>query len=298
MNERLPSLNALRAFDAAARHMSFKAAAQELHVTPAALSYQIRQLEEGLDLKLFTRLNRAVELTQEGELIRPYIREGFAQFAEAIKHLNRKRASNVLNISAGPALTSKILAPRLSDFVMRFPEIDARISATLSLVDLQHREFDIAIRFGKGDYPGCKSVKLFDEYVLPLCSPRLLEGPNGIKEPKDLAKFTLIHDDTHKGNPELAYWDSWLEVAGVKDLEAHSSLHFNSADHALDAAAAGAGIVLGREVLAKGDIKAKRLVAPFDIRLKSEFSFYAVILENRADEPNIKSFCDWLIEAS
>ena len=298
MNERLPSLNALRAFDAAARHMSFQAAAKELHVTPAALSYQIRQLEEGLDLKLFTRLNRAVELTQEGELIRPYIREGFAQFSEAVQKLNQKRTSNVLNISAGPALTSKILAPRLYDFILKFPEIDARISATLSLVDLQHQEFDIAIRFGKGDYPGCTSVKLFDEYVMPLCRPKFLEGPNAIKEPKDLANCTLIYDDTHKDNPEIANWNTWLTAAGEKDLESQSSLHFNSADHALDAAAAGAGIVLGRELLAKGDIQAKRLVAPFDLKLKADFSFYAVFLENRADEPNIKRFCDWLIKGS
>ena len=296
MNQRLPSLNALRAFDAAARHMSFQAAAKELHVTPAALSYQIRQLEEGLDLKLFTRLNRAVELTQEGKLIRPYIREGFAQFAEAIQRLNRKRTSNVLNISAGPALTSKILAPRLHDFVLKFPEIDARISATLGLVDLKHQEFDIAIRFGKGDYEGCTSVKLFDEYVIPLCSPSLLEGPNGIREPQDLTKHTLIYDDTHINQIEIANWETWLKAAGKEGLIANSSLHFNSADHALDAAAAGAGIVLGRELLAKGDINAKRLVAPFKLKLKTEFSFYAVFLENRADESNIKRFCDWLIK--
>ena len=295
MNERLPSLNALRAFDAAARHMSFQAAAEELHVTPAALSYQIRQLEEGLDLKLFTRLNRAVELTHEGELIRPYIREGFSQFSEAVKKLNQKRTSNILNISAGPALTSKILAPRLYDFILQHPTIDARVSATLSLVDLKHQEFDIAIRFGMGDYAGCTSVKLFDEYVMPLCSPKLLEGPNKIQSPRDLEKFTLIHDDTHKDNPEISNWDTWLTAAGVKGLESQSTLHFNSADHALDAAAAGAGIVLGRELLAKGDINAKRLVAPFDLKLKAEFSFYAVFLENRAEEANIKKFCDWLI---
>lgn len=298
MNERLPSLNALRAFDAAARHMSFQAAAKELHVTPAALSYQIRQLEEGLDVKLFTRLNRAVELTQEGELIRPYIREGFSQFSEAVRQLNRKRTSNVLNISAGPALTSKILAPRLYDFILQYPEIDARISATLSLVDLQHQEFDIAIRFGKGEYPGCTSIKLFDDYVMPLCSPQLLQGPNAIKEPKDLVNCTLIHDGTHIENSEVPSWGTWLTAAGEKDLEGNSVLHFNLADHALDAAAAGAGIVLGRELLAKNDIQAKRLVAPFDLKLKTDFSFYAVFLENRADESNIKRFCDWLIKAS
>lgn len=295
MNERLPSLNALRAFDAAARHMSFQDAAAELHVTPAALSYQIRQLEEGLDLKLFTRLNRAVELTEEGKLIKPFIREGFSQFSEAIQRLNKKRASNVLNISAGPALTSKILAPRLYDFVSQFPDIDARISATLSLVDLQQQDYDIAIRFGNGNYPGCTAVKLFDEYVTPFCSPSLLAGNNPLKTPEDLKNFTLIHDDTHKDNPEIATWDEWLKTAGVRKLSADSHLHFNSADHALDAAVAGAGIVLGRGLLATGDLKANRLVTPFDLKIKSDFSFYAVFLESRADESNIKKFCDWLI---
>ncbi len=297
MNERLPSLNALRAFDAAARHMSFQAAAEELHVTPAALSYQIRQLEEGLDLKLFTRLNRAVELTEEGKLIRPYIREGFAQFSEAIQRLNKKRASNVLNISAGPALTSKVLAPRLYGFISQHPDIDARISATLSLVDLQQYDYDIAIRFGEGEYPGCTSVKLFDEYVTPLCSPSLLNGDNPLKTPEDLKNFTLIHDDTHINNVEIATWDEWLKAAGVKSVNPESHLHFNSADHALDAAVAGAGIVLGRGLLAKGDIQANRLVEPFDLKLKSDFSFYAVFLESRANEANIKKFCDWLISA-
>jgi len=295
MNERLPSLNALRAFDAAARHMSFQAAAEELHVTPAALSYQIRQLEEALDLKLFIRLNRAVELTEEGKLIRPYIREGFNQFSEAIQRLNKKRASNVLNISAGPALTSKILAPRLYDFITQFPDIDARISATLSLVDLQQYDYDIAIRFGKGNYEGCTSVKLFDEFVTPFCSPSLLDKTNTLELPSDLKNFTLIHDDTHKDNPEIATWDEWLAEAGVDDLNVESHLHFNSADHALDAAVAGAGIVLGRGLLAKGDLQANRLVAPFDLKMKSGFSFYAVFLESRADENNIKKFCNWLI---
>lgn len=295
MDEKLPSLNALRAFDAAARHMSFQDAAEELYVTPAALSYQIRQLEEGLDIKLFIRLNRAVELTEEGKLIQPYIREGFFQFSEAIRRLKQQRASNVLNISAGPALTSKILAPRLYDFILKFPDIDARISATLSLVDLQQQDYDIAIRFGKGNYPGCTSVKLFDEFVTPLCSPSILEGSNRLNSPDDLQNFTLIHDDTHINNVEIGTWDDWLKVAGVKNINPESHLHFNSADHALDAAVAGAGIVLGRGLLAKGDIKANRLVAPFDLKLKSDFSFYAVFLESRANESNIKKFCDWLI---
>lgn len=298
MIKRLPPLNALRAFEAAARHMSFKAAAEELNVTPAALSYQIRLLEDELNVKLFTRLNRAVELTQDGKMIRPYVKEAFEQFNRAIQQLNKAHSQNVLNIAAGPALTAKFLAPRLYKFLAKHPEIDVRISASLQLVDLQYDDIDIALRFGEGEEEGCTAIKFFDEYLTPLCSPELLEGPKPLRVPADLKRFTLIHDDTHKdlSNLQLPSWSAWLQAAGIHDIDTESGLHFNLADHALNAAVAGSGVVLGRETLAKGDIETKRLVAPFKQKIKAGFAFYAMFLERRADETNIKQFCDWLLE--
>ncbi|GJL81388.1 MAG: transcriptional regulator GcvA [marine bacterium B5-7] len=297
MIDRLPPLNSLKAFEAAARHMSFQKAAAELNVTPAALSYQIRQLEDLLGIKLFKRLNRAVELSREGALIEPGIREGFERLSQAMRRLKRSRAGNVLTISAGPALTAKWLVPRLYRFIARHPEIDARISATMQLADLVHDDVDIAFRFGRGQYDACRSVKLFDEYVTPLCAPALLDKSPGLQHPSDLASYTLIHDDTHIGLFDLADWPTWLKAAGVDNPDGtREGLHFNIADDALNVAVAGAGVVLGRTALAQSDIDAGRLVAPFDLKIKAEFSFYAVCLESRADEPFIAAFRNWLLE--
>ncbi len=296
---RLPPLNSLRAFEAAQRHMSFQKAAEELFVTPAALSYQIRQLEEHLDVKLFNRLNRAVELTCEGRMIAQGVEDSFAMLRRTMMRLERREDSNVLVISAGPAFTSKWLTPRLYRFLARWPDIDVRISASLKKADLVAGDVDIGLRFGTGDYEGCTSVKLLEEWVTPMCSPQLLQGPNGIRTPADLARYSLVHDDTHihASMFDLPDWKTWVEAAGVADIvNVNKGTHFDIADHALDAAIAGAGVVLGRTVLADGDIKARRLVTPFDLRLKAEYSFYVVVAENRENEINIKRFTDWIRE--
>lgn len=295
--DRLPPLNSLRAFNAAARHMSFQNAAEELFVTPAALSYQIRHLEEHLGVKLFNRLNRAVELTEMGRLIAPGIREGFARLSQTMQQLERRKASNVLVVSAGPAFTAKWLAPRLYRFVSKHPDIDARISSSVKVVNLETDDVDVGIRFGRGQYANCSSEKLFDEYVTPMCSPSLMTGDHPLRVPADLKGHTFIHDDTHVGFFELADWQGWLKAAGVNDVDPnHRKLQFNVADHALDAAIAGAGVVLGRLALAQGDIDAGRLIMPYDLKIKADFSFYLVHLTSRSSDPNIRAFRDWLLE--
>jgi LysR family glycine cleavage system transcriptional activator len=294
---RMPPLNSLRAFEAAQRHMSFQKAAGELHVTPAALSYQIRQLEEHLEIKLFNRLNRAVELTNAGRLLATGVEESFSVLRRSLTKLSRHKAGNVLVVSAGPAFTSKWFVPRLYRFLARHPNIDLRISSSLVKVDLAMGDVDVALRFGQGKYEGCTSVKLLDECLTPMCAPGLLKGNHPLKQPSDLAGRPLIHDETQIGQFQLLGWKEWLEAAGVSnEVNSVSGPKFDIADNAIDAAIAGAGIVLGRTVLANGDIEAGRLVALFDLKLKAGFAFYAVVAESRANEENIKRFVNWILD--
>lgn len=292
---RLPPLNALRAFNSVTKHMSFQEAARELYVTPAALSYQIKQLEEFLDLKLFNRLNRAIELTDHGRLLAPGINSAFDQLNQTMKLLQKKQNSGVLVISAGPAFTAKWLTPRLYRFMALYPTIETRISASLKLCDLTVDDVDIAIRFGNGSYPDCHSVKLFDDYVVPMCSPELLAKIQPLTVER-LLDQTLIYDDTHIGLTfKIGDWRDWFQKMDVDLMKRpHKELHFNVADHAINAAVAGAGVVLGRKSLAQSDIDSGRLVIPFIQQIKVSFSFYAICLKSRQNEQHIKAFFDWL----
>lgn len=288
-----PSLNALRAFEAAARLLSFQAAAAELHVTPAALSHQVRQLESQLGLKLFERHNRAVSLTAHGRQLLPDISDGFSLIDRGIEQLTRRRSDDTLTVASGPSFTAKWLSPNLRDFLEKAPGTDVRISSSLTLVDLQRSDIDVAIRFGKGRYPGCQTVHLADDDMTPMCSPHwLAEHP--LSEPADLIQHTLIDDRTHFGDDlRLPTWEDWLRASGVR-RKPRNRIAFNVADHTLDAAIAGSGVVLGRTVLAQTDLAAGRLVCPFDLRIPTGFAFYAASPEARADAPLVTAFVDWL----
>ena len=292
---KLPPLNSLKVFDAVVRHMSFSQAAAELYVTPAALSYQIKQLEEFLGVRLFNRLNRSIELTSHGKLIYPGIRQAFEQLSHTMHLLQQKRSGDVLVVSAGPAFTSKWLVPRLYRFLAKHPEIDARMSASLTLSNLKIDDVDVAVRFGMGSYQDCRTIKLFDDYITPLCSPDFLDkrGPLTIS---GLSKETLIYDDSHIGQKfSIANWQDWFKGVGVANFSPQvRGLHFNIADHALSAAVNGTGVVLGRKMLAKSDLDAGRLVMPFEYKIKVDFAYYALCLESRVNEPHIKAFMDWL----
>jgi LysR family glycine cleavage system transcriptional activator len=294
-SSKLPPLNSLKAFDAVVRHMSFSLAANELFVTPAALSYQIKQLEEFLGVKLFNRLNRSIELTSHGKLIYPGVGQAFDQLTQTMQLLQQKRSGDVLVVSAGPAFTSRWLIPKLYRFIAKHPEIDARVSSSLTLSNLKVDDVDVAIRFGMGNYPDCKTIKLFDDYVTPMCSPDFLARMSPLSV-KALLKETLIYDDTHIGQKfNIASWQDWFADMGVKEFKPLvSGLHFNVADDAISAASTGMGVVLGRQVLAQNDIDAGRLVVPFEHKLKVDFSYYALCLESRAKEVHIKAFLDWL----
>jgi len=292
MSDRLPPLTALRAFDAAARHLSFAKAADELNVTPAALSYQIKSLEEHLGAPLFRRLNRAVELTDAGEMLGAGVAPGFAALQSAWRQTRARVASPLLVVTAGPAFTAKWLAPRLYAFAMAHPEIDLRLSASLKLVDFQRDDVDVAIRFGpEPKAPGLFVKPLLPDWVTPMMHPQIASQ---VKTPEDLRGLTLLHqEDLSQIEPDVT-WSRWFDAAGL-GAAPQSGPRFSQADHALDAAVAGAGIVLGRISLAVKDLDEGRLIAPFDLALSMEAKARFICSEIAVQKPAVAAFLDWII---
>ena len=292
MRRPLPPLNALRAFEATARHLSFSKAADELHVTPAALSHQIRGLEELLGLKLFVRRARSIELTSPARLIYPGIRTGFESIREAVDQLGREKQDRVLVVSATPGLTAKWLVPRLYRFLAEHPGLDTRISANSGFANFTSDGVDLGIRLSNGVHPDLYVEKLSDECLLPLCSPRLLEGDRPLRTPQDLAHFMLIQVDLPGIVPT---WADWLNVAGIQGLDTTRGLSLNVADHALDAASEGVGVVLGYKIVASHDIGLGRLVVPFGPEMPVPGrAYHFVCPKGEEKRPAIKAFRDWV----
>lgn len=292
MSDRLPSLTALRAFEAAARHMSFAQAAAELFVTPAALSYQIKSLETELGQPLFRRLNRAVELTEAGRTLVPGVANGFAALSTAWRQARRLKDSGILTVTAGPAFTSKWLAPRMYDFAQAHPEIELRFAAGLRIADFDRDEVDVAIRFGVDADPSLYSAPLIREWMTPMMTPALAER---ITSPADLAHVPLVHDESLAAFRTPADWLVWLRAAGLSIDTSHGP-RFSQADHALDAAMAGAGVVLGRVSLATRALQAGRLIAPFQIGVISEAQFRFVCPKGNETRPQVAAFKNWVFQ--
>lgn len=291
---RLPPLNALRAFESAARHLSFQKAAGELNVTASAVSHQIRQLEEHLGTPLFARSARAVSLTPAGRRLLPGLSAGFARLSDAVASLGPGTADDVLVVSTGPAFAAKWLAPRLYRFVDAHPGLEIRVAANLSVVDLAADGVDVALRHGMGAYPGLHVEQLFVETSQPLASPELVAGPRPLREPADLAGHTLLHDHSTVFLPSPPGWKEWLELAGVEGIDPERGMHFNHADHGLDAAASGAGVVLGRMRLASQDLRLGRLVAPFRLSLPLPGAVWFCCLPSERGRDKVALFRDWV----
>ena len=294
MVRRLYPLNALRAFEAAARHLSFVRAAEELHVTPAAISHQVKTLEAFLEVALFRRRARGLLLTEVGQEILPDLRDGFATLDRAVDRVRQAGTRPTLTVSVAPVFAAKWLAPRLRDFGEAHPDIDVRISAGLAAADFQRDDVDAAIRFGRGDYPGMRVVKLFDEAVTPMCSPRIVDAAP-LRRPEDLADHVLLHDDSLQFDRDAPTWATWLKAAGVTTVDPARGTHFSHPDHSLQAAIDGAGVVLGWRNLAAADLTAGRLIAPFDLVLPMGLGFHLVCPEHYAIRPGLAPFRDWLL---
>jgi LysR family glycine cleavage system transcriptional activator len=292
MRRPLPPLNALRAFEATARHASFSKAADELHVTPAALSHQIRGLEDLLGLKLFHRRARSIEMTDAARMIYPGIRTGFESLRTAVEQLDRARQDRILVVSASPGLTAKWLVPRIYRFLAKHPDIDTRISSGTTYANFTTDGVDVGIRLSSGAHPDLYVEKLADEWMLPLCSPRLLQGDEPLRSAHDLPRFPLIQIDLPGLVPT---WDDWLRAVGIQGVDTSRGLRLNVADHALDAASEGTGVVLGYKLVASHDMALGRLISPFGPELPLPGrSYHFVCARGQEKRPAIKAFRDWL----
>ena len=289
---RLP-LNALRVFEAAARHGRFDRAADELAITPGAVSRQIKALELELGVRLFDRFNRAVRLTEAGARLSEGVAQGLERIEQSVERI-RPRGDGPLVVSVLHSFAVKWLVPRLHAFYERHPDAEILVSASDRNVDLV-READVAIRYGPGPYPGLSAQKLAHGRMFPVCSPRLLEGDAPLKTPSDLARFLLLHDDNLLNTEPV--WTDWLRAAGAEGVDGSKGLRFSNTYLSLEAATSGRGVVLAHEILAYDDLKSGRMVRPFEQAIDSApLLYWFLCLPERADQPRIRRFRSWLIE--
>ncbi len=293
MNRRAPPLNALRAFEAAARHLSFTRAAAELHVTQAAVSHQVKALESYLGVKLFRRLNRAILLTAAGKNYLPAVQTAFDTITLATRRVQEQETGGPLRVSVLPSFASKWLLPRLAGFRERYPRIDVLISARSDLVDFGRDDMDVALRYGGGHYPGLVVDYLMGDEVFPVCSPSLLEAGPRLAKPADLAHHTLLHSESSPDSLRFEEWSWWLEAAGVAEIaeiDAGRGPGFNDSALMIQAAVQGQGVALGRRTLCADDLAAGRLVKLFGLTLQTRESYYLVAPIATAEQPKVAAF--------
>ncbi len=295
MPKDLPPLNALRAFEAAGRHLSISRAADELCVTAAAVSHQVKALEEYLEVRLFRRRGNSLFLTDAGQTFLPGLRAGFAELDRAMDALREHDARGALVVSVAPIFASHWLIPRLERFHAAHPDIDVRISTTLELADFERDGIDAAVRVGRGRYPGLVSHRLFGESVVPMCSPALPNGERALAIPDDLRHHVLLHFDWPAQEEITPDWSTWLRSMKVKGVDAARGPRFTQPEYAMQAAIEGAGVVLGWRSLAQADLDSGRLIIPFDLPLQIDVAFYFVYPETAAERPKLARFREWLL---
>jgi len=306
---RLPPLNALRVFEAAARHLSFKEAAVELHITQAAVSHQVKSLEEYLGVQLFRRTARGVQLTDAARACLPKLREGFDALASAVEMIRERGDEAQLVITAPPVFTARWLMPRLADFYKREPKIELRVFASSKMVDagaldstslvgdldLRTESSAVQIHLGAGQYPGHRADRLFGVSMAAVANPGLVRE-TGLKAPADLANHTLLHDDAMEIVAGGNAWRKWLEAAGVADrVDSDRGPRFSSNILSLEAASQKLGIALALRPLVDADIASERLCAPFEVEVKPQSAYYLVCPEVIADRPAVAAFRKWLL---
>jgi LysR family transcriptional regulator, glycine cleavage system transcriptional activator len=289
MPRRLPPLNALKAFEAAARHESFTRAAEELYVTQGAVSHQVKALEAELGLRLFNRERQRLVITEAGRAYLIVVRDAFDRIGDGTERLLQRQRGGALTVTTSPNFAAKWLVHRLGRFAEAHPEIDLRISATAHHVDFAREDIDLGIRHGDGTAPGLHVTRLCTEELFPVCSPKLLDGRNRLRTPSDLARFTLLHVSDRQG------WRQWLDFAGSTGVDPSRGPILNQASMAIDAAVDGQGVALARTALAAWDLIGGRLVRPFDTAMPASYGYWIVCPKAAAKLPKIVAFSDWLL---
>ena len=285
----LPSLNAVRVFESAARHMNFSRAADELSVTQSAVSRQIKVLEEQLGQPLFQRAGPKLSLTSAGEIYRLKVAEALTVLRRGTAELRRAKASPALTVSVLPTFAAKWLVPRLTEFEHANPQVSLRLEASYQPIDFSTElDIDVAIRLGRGNWPGVHATRLTALHLFPVCSPSV---GRKLRHPKDLRQLVLLTDESHYDE-----WPRWFDAAGA-EYRLGESRHFSDDNMLLQAAIAGQGVTLARAIIAQDDLDAGRLVRPFDISILSGFQYYFVCAPDRIAQPNIHAFQNWLQQA-
>lgn len=289
----LPPLNAIRAFEAAARHLSFNEAARELNVTASAVSHQVKALEDFFGVKLFNRLPRKVSLTPEGKDYLPAVSASLDQLDAASRRLSRHAADTPLNLGCAPTFATGWLIPHLSDFHDEHPEIDVRLTLTpiTRQVDFSSSDTDVVIMYGTpAAWPGLRTHQLMSEELVPVCSPTLIEDVHPLETPSDLRHVTLLHSI-----PRMGQWRNWLHIAGVKDVDWKRGIRFQTTPLAVGAAVAGAGVAIANRRFVEEELKAGRLIVPFDIDLPSDSGYFLIYPAESGDDPRMQAFREWLL---
>ncbi|MBT8434883.1 MAG: transcriptional regulator GcvA [Gammaproteobacteria bacterium] len=289
MSRRLPPLNSLKCFEAAGRLLSFTVAARELNVTQAAISHQIKVIEDFLGFSLFDRYPRRLALTEQGKILLPEVIEAFDRIAQTISSLGKEQHSNLLSVRLAPSFAAKWLSPRLKYFWLQYPEIDLSLYHANAAVDFRREEIDIAVTYGNGDWPDVVADKLLGLDFFPVCSPAFMHNDKPLTRIDNLRYYTLLHDASYQ------CWQEWLELAQLGDIKAEKGTIIDDTNVLIQAAIEGQGIALGSTTFVEDHLASGKLVKPFDITLVNEFCYYVVCPESHLRNPAVRAFKEWLL---
>jgi len=292
---RLPPLNSLRAFEAAGRHLSFSKAADELCVTPAAISQQIKIMEDYFGEPLFIRITRGLKLSEPGAQLLPYVSEAMDQLSLGVQLSMRKNERSVLTVSLTRTFGSKWLVPRLGSFYAEHPNIDIRLDGTNTLADFEKDDVDVAIRYGDGNYRDLISEKLLDNHIFPVCSPALLKGAKVLTSLNDLQDHTLLHMEWTSASDTAPHWPTWLQAVGAEVEKPESGPRFSDEAQALQAAIEGMGVLLASSALCETDLQKGTLIRPFgSMQASNHITYYLVYPRGNASNQKVQAFCSWI----